>query len=60
MRLAKQHICITHRHRQQRDNSQREGRKGWGGVRQRGRKEDICSSVNNKIKVKKTRRDIKY
>ena len=51
--LAKAHVCVTHRHRQQCGDGQREGgmvglgggepRMGWGHG-------DICSSVNNKNK----------
>ena len=52
--LAKDHICTTHRHRQQCGDSQREGGQGLGKGEQRGRQRgngDICHSVN-KIKLK--------
>ena len=51
--LAKEHICTTHRHRQQCGDGQKEGGAGLGGVRRSGGNVDICYSVNNKNKVKK-------
>ena len=49
-RLAKQHICMTHRHRQQCGDGQRAG---GGGQRQGVGNGDTCNSANNKNKVKK-------
>ena len=44
---------MTHRHRQQCGDGQREVGEGMGGVGQRGGTGDICNSVDNKNKVKK-------
>ena len=50
--LAKDHICMTHGHRQQCGNSQREGGQGLGGGGQRRGNGDICNSVNSEHKEK--------
>ena len=49
----RQRTCMTHRHRQQCGDGQREVGEGMGGVGQRGGTGDICNSVDNKNKVKK-------
>lgn len=48
-------MCITHRHRHQCSNGQREGEGGLGGGWQRGGSGDICTNVNKKSKGKKPR-----
>ena len=48
---AKEHLCITHRHRRECGHGQREGGSGRGGGGQRGENGKICNSVNNKNKV---------
>ena len=51
--LTKNHICITHGHRHQYGDSQREEGWGLGRDRQRVRENgDIRNSVNNKNKRK--------
>ena len=47
--LVKEHICVTHRHRQQCGEGQGEGGCGLGRDRQSGRGGNICNNVNNKI-----------
>ena len=52
--LAKEHICITHRHRQWCGDGQREGEWGWVEVgKGAGKNGDICNSVDDKNKEKK-------
>ena len=50
--LAKEHIFITHRYRQQSGDGQREGGGEMGGGKQRGGKWKNCNSVNNKLILK--------
>ena len=50
---AKEHRCITHRHRQQCGDGRREEGWGLGGSRQEGGKWALCNSINNKNKGKK-------
>ena len=52
--LAKEHICITQRHRQRCGNGQEEGRRwrGKGGEVGKGEEHgEICNSVHNKGKA---------
>ena len=53
--LTKEHVCMTHRHRQWCGVGQREGggAKAGAGKQARVGNGDICNSVNNKNKVKK-------
>ena len=51
-RFAKQHICITHRHRQHCGDGQRGKGVGAEWRRAHGENEDISNSVNNKDKEK--------
>ena len=46
--LAVEHICITHRHRQQCGDGQRKGELEAGGGAKWGGYGDICNNVNNK------------
>ena len=50
MKEAKEHICVTHRHRQQCDDGQRRGEQGLGGGGQSGGNGDSCNSGSNKNK----------
>ena len=54
--LAKEHICITHRHRQQCGDGQREEGEVGKGCENR----DICKSVDNKNTVKKKKKRESY
>ena len=55
--LAKEHIYITHGHRQQCGDGLMEGGGGLNGGGQRnGGTSDICNSVNNKSKVREKKR----
>ena len=58
--LAKEHICTTHRHRQQYADDQRERGGGWVEVGRQGEDGDICNSVNNKNKEENDRRKYIY
>ena len=51
--LTKEHTCTTYRPRQQCGDGQREVGQGLGGGGQKGKRGDICNSVNNKIKLEK-------
>ena len=53
MIICKEHVCVTHRHRQQCGGGQREGGQALGTGGQKGGSGDICTSVNNKNKNKK-------
>ena len=56
--LGKEHLCVTHRHRQQCSDSLREGRTRTGWRWAKGEIGDICNSVNNKNKEKTKYLDI--
>ena len=47
--LAEEHMCISHRHRQQCGNSQKEKSRSWCRWAREGNG-DICNSVNGKNK----------
>ena len=49
--LTEVRICMTHRHRLQGGEGQREEGRAGGGE-PRGEKRDICNSVNNENKIK--------
>ena len=49
---AKEHICMTRRHRQQCGGGQREGEGELGTGGQRGGNGGICNYINNKNKEK--------
>ena len=51
--LTKEHVCMTHRHRQQCGGGQREGGGAKSGEKEREEKWGICNSVNNKLKKEK-------